>query len=42
MGRARPEQVARRLSGYLGRRGFPPDVVRRVVRQVAGFETEDS
>lgn len=35
-------EVGRRLQGYLSRRGFPPEVVRRVMRQVSGVEIEDT
>jgi regulatory protein len=40
--RGTPAEVGRRLHGYLVRRGFPPDVVRRVMRQVSGIAIEDT
>jgi regulatory protein len=36
LSRAAPADAARRLGGYLLRRGFPADVVRRVVRACCG------
>jgi SOS response regulatory protein OraA/RecX len=36
LGRGAPADAARRLGGYLMRRGFPADVVRRVVRASCG------
>ncbi|HEV8672980.1 MAG TPA: regulatory protein RecX [Methylomirabilota bacterium] len=33
LGGGEPERMARRLSAYLARRGFPPELVRRVVRE---------
>jgi regulatory protein len=42
LGPGAPGVTGRRLWGYLGRRGFPPEVVRRVVRQVSGLEIEDA
>jgi regulatory protein len=39
--RADPAGAGRRLYGYLSRRGFPPAVVRRVMRRVSGIEIQD-
>ncbi len=39
--RAAPEDAARRLHAYLLRRGFPGDVVRRVVRRTCGVPISD-
>jgi hypothetical protein len=33
-----PEVVARRLIGFLGRRGYPEDLARRVAVQVTGLD----
>ena len=35
-----PEVVARRLIGFLGRRGYPEDLARRVAVQVTGLDHE--
>jgi regulatory protein len=39
--RADPETAARRLAGYLSRRGYPAAVVRRVVQRICGAVTHD-
>lgn len=39
--RATPAEAGRRLWGYLSRRGFPAEVVRRVVRQTCGVAIAD-
>lgn len=39
--RGKPERVAARLLDYLLRRGYAASVVRRVVRELMGVETED-
>jgi regulatory protein len=39
--RGAPETVARRLGGYLARRGYPADVVVRVVRRTCGVAVSD-
>jgi regulatory protein len=39
--RADPETAARRLAGYLSRRGYPADMVRRVVRRTCGVAVRD-
>lgn len=39
--RGAPEQVARRLSAYLLRRGFAGSIVRRVVREACAIEIPD-
>jgi regulatory protein len=39
--RTAPDQAARRLGAYLLRRGFPGDVVRRVVRETCGLVVPD-
>jgi regulatory protein len=39
--RLAPESAARRLTGYLLRRGFPAEVVRRVVRDACGVPLAD-
>ncbi len=39
--RTAPDQAARRLGAYLLRRGFPGDVVRRVVRETCGIAVPD-
>jgi regulatory protein len=35
-----PEVVARRLVGFLGRRGYPEGLARRVAMEVSGFDRE--
>ena len=40
LGRSGPEQAGRRLYDYLTRRGFPADVVRRVVRETCRVAIE--
>jgi len=39
--RAPPDRAARRLSAYLLRRGFPGDIVRRVVREACRVDMPD-
>jgi regulatory protein len=41
LGAGEPARLAQRLAGYLARRGFPADVVRRVVKETAGVVTPD-
>lgn len=40
--RASPEAAGRRLWGYLSRRGFPADVVRRVVQEACGVAAPEA
>ncbi len=41
LGRTAPAEAGQRLWGYLLRRGFPAEVVRRVVRQTCGVVVAD-
>jgi regulatory protein len=33
-----PDRVARRLVGFLGRKGYPPGIAQRVAKQVSGLD----